>query len=51
LHEVPSVLREKYGLDIDSEEFANSIYYREIKDFDQSVRGGLKNIDPLAYKK
>jgi GTPase SAR1 family protein len=51
LSEVPSVLKNKYGLDINSAEFAKTIYYRELLDFDRSVKGALKDIDLNAYKK
>ena len=51
LSEIPSVLKAKYGIDIDSADFANTIYYRELDDFDRSVKGGLKVVDHLAYQR
>ena len=51
LSEVPKVLREEYGVDIDSADFANAVHYKEMSRFDQSVKGQLKNIDPKAYEK
>jgi hypothetical protein len=49
LTEIPSVLKNKYGVDIDSSEFANAIYHKDILDFDRSVKGALKGIDESAY--
>lgn len=49
LTEIPSVLKSKYGVDIDSAEFANAIYHKDLVDFDSSVKGALKNIDENAY--
>jgi GTPase SAR1 family protein/predicted type IV restriction endonuclease len=46
---IPSALKEKYNVDIESADFVNSIYYREIRDFDRSVRGALKTVDEAAY--
>ena len=51
ISEIPAALKNKYGIDIDSADFVNSIYYAEIRDFDNSVRGSLKKIDEDAYHK
>src|SRR5262249_53363839 len=51
LTEIPRVLNEKYGVDIDSADFARAIYYKELGAFDRSVKGALKEIDPSAYEK
>ena len=52
LAELPAALRRRYGVDIDSEEFVNAIYYDELRRFDRSVKGAsLKAIDPNAYAK
>ena len=51
LTEIPSVLNRHYGIDIQSETFVNAIYYSELRDFDQSVKGALKDIDNIAYAK
>lgn len=51
LSEITSVLKEKYSLDINRADFANSIYYQDLRDFDSGVEGQLKNIDELSYQK
>lgn len=51
LTEIPSVLKSKYGVDIDSAEFANAIYHKDLIDFDRSVKGALKGIDEKAYQR
>lgn len=51
LARIPFLLKEMYGIDIDSADFARTIYYRELSDFDTSVRGQLKAIDRTAYDK
>ncbi|MBX3662832.1 MAG: hypothetical protein KF804_10300 [Burkholderiales bacterium] len=51
LDEIPIVLKEKYGIDINTANFAESIYYRDLSDFDNSVRGKLKEIDSISYQK
>lgn len=51
LEEIPDVLKNKYGIDIYSDEFANSVYYRDLLSFDDSVKGKLKNCDETAYKR
>ena len=49
--EIPIVLKNKYGVDIDSAEFANAIYHKDLMDFDRSVTGSLKDIDDKAYQR
>jgi len=51
LDEVPAVLKAKYNLDIETREFANSIYHADLVDFDKSVKGALKEIDRVSYDK
>lgn len=51
IQEIPSVLLKRYGVDIDSADFANAIYHEELQAFDRSVRGKLKDIDNSAYQK
>ena len=51
LSEIPSVLKNKYGVDINSAEFANAIYHKDLIDFDNSVKGALKGIDNIAYQR
>ncbi|MDV7848396.1 hypothetical protein [Pseudomonas aeruginosa] len=49
LSEIPRVLKDKYGVDINSAGFASAIYYKEIQDFDNGVSGLLKDVDPKNY--
>ncbi len=51
LSEIPSVLKSKYSVDIDAAIFANAIYHGDLKAFDSSVKGALKNIDENAYQR
>ena len=51
LSEVPLALKTKYNVNIETYDFAKSIYYAELNDFDKSVKGSLKKIDKLAYDK
>jgi GTPase SAR1 family protein len=47
--EIPAVLKTRYDIDIDSADFANAIYYKDLKDFDLSVKGALKDVDLNTY--
>lgn len=49
LTEIPVVLKTNYGIDIFSNSFVNSIYYRDISDFEKSVKGQLKDIDENEF--
>lgn len=51
LNAIPRTLRDTYGVDINSVEFAKSIYYVEMRSFEASPDGRLKDIDPVAYEK
>jgi GTPase SAR1 family protein len=51
LAEIPLVLRKKYSIDLDSDDFANTIYHDEILSFERSVKGKLRDVDKLAYQK
>ena len=51
LTHIPSRLKDGYGIDVDSADFARTIYYRELADFDAGVKGQLKTVDPTAYEK
>lgn len=51
LGSIPRTLRDEYGVDIDSADFARAIYHKEIDAFDKSVEGQLKDVDEIAYKK
>jgi GTPase SAR1 family protein/predicted type IV restriction endonuclease len=47
---VPLILKEEYGINIDSAEFANRLYSPEIEEFDESIEGQLKSLDVSAYQ-
>ncbi len=49
LTEIPATLKSKYGIDIDDADFVKSIYYNQLRDFDRSVKGLLKEVDQAAY--
>lgn len=51
LTEIPAALKRDYGVDIEDAAFANAIYHSDLRDFDKSVKGALKGIDDVAYKK
>jgi hypothetical protein len=50
LAEIPAALKRDYGVDIETADFVNAIYYSELRDFDKSVKGALKGIDNAAYQ-
>ena len=37
--------------ELEDADFVNAIYYSELRDFDKSVKGALKGVDDIAYKK
>lgn len=49
LRMVPLVLKEEYGINIDGNDFAGKLYSPEMEEFEDSVEGQLKKIDPQAY--
>jgi len=49
LEEIPESLRTKYGIDIQDASFVRAIYHEEIKRFDRTVEGELRETDPNAY--
>lgn len=49
LNEMPRVLKVKYDVDINSAAFANAIYHRDLIDFDSTVNGELKDLNPQQY--
>jgi GTPase SAR1 family protein len=51
LGEIPEALKREYKFDINSDEFARNIYHSQLKDFDKSVKGALKGVDPVEYEK
>lgn len=51
LSEIPSVLKRDYDINIDSDDFARAVYYLKLKEFDGSVEGRLKDIDPVSCEK
>jgi GTPase SAR1 family protein/predicted type IV restriction endonuclease len=51
IEEISKVLKQQYGVDLDSMDFAKAIYHADLADFDKSVRGAMKGIDEAAYQK
>lgn len=51
LSEIPEVLKTNYNIDIFSADFVNSIYYRDLNNFDKSVKGQLKHVDVKEYER
>lgn len=51
LDAIPITLRDDYGIDINSLDFVNAIYHEELKAFDKSAEGQLRNIDDVEYQK
>jgi GTPase SAR1 family protein len=51
LTEIPSALKRDYGVNIEDASFVNAIYYSELRDFDRSIKGALKDIDEIGYQK
>ncbi|WP_085695104.1 MULTISPECIES: hypothetical protein [unclassified Pseudomonas] len=49
LEEVPRILKTKYSIDINTANFANAIYHKDLIDFDSTVNGSLKNSNPEQY--
>jgi hypothetical protein len=48
LTEIPAALKRDYEVNIEDADFVNAIYYSELRDFDKSVKGALKDIDEIA---
>jgi GTPase SAR1 family protein len=48
---VPIVLKEEYGINIDSSDFATKLYDPELGEFEEGVEAQLKNIDESSYIK
>ncbi|WP_020564566.1 hypothetical protein [Methylosarcina fibrata] len=51
LSEIPAVLKNKYEVDINSTNFVNAIYHRDLVEFDNSIKGSLKDLDNVAYQR
>lgn len=51
LSEIPAILKNKYMVDIDTADFANAIYHKDLLDFDNSVKGALRDIDENTYQR
>ena len=51
LTEIPAALKRDYEVNIEDADFVNAIYYSELRDFDKTVKGALKGIDEIAYKR
>jgi GTPase SAR1 family protein len=51
LAEIPNVLLQRYGIDINADDFAKAIYHTDLQRFDRSVSGQLKRVDENEYQK
>lgn len=51
LQTVPEVLKQRYRVDINSNDFINKVYKAEIADFEKRPEGRLKKISPVEYEK
>jgi len=51
LHEIPSALKKQYDVDIYEDRFVRSIYYQDLQDFANGVRGRLKDLDPDQFER
>ena len=51
LQSVPEILKRKYRVDINSDDFVRKIYKAAIIDFEKSPEGRLKKISPIDYEK
>lgn len=51
LEAVPLALRDKYEIDIDEASFVRTIYHEELKRFDKTIEGELKDSDPKEYER
>ena len=51
LHSLPNILSKRYDIDIFSAEFSEAIYHEELKAFDRSPKGLLKDVDPKEYQR
>jgi GTPase SAR1 family protein len=51
LNEIPSILKESYGIDIQTQKFIEKLYARDLSDFDSSVEGQLRDVSPVDYAK
>jgi GTPase SAR1 family protein/predicted type IV restriction endonuclease len=51
LEAVPETLLQEYGVDITEASFVEAIYHKELRSFDRSIEGRLKNIDAAQYEK
>lgn len=46
---IPTVLRQKYGVDIFDRDFVQAAYHEELKAFDRTTDGALKGVDDTEY--
>ncbi|MEW4458135.1 hypothetical protein AB1K42_08575 [Roseibium algicola] len=49
LSEIPETLKEKFDIDIHSKEFIETIYHKELIDFDGRPEGSYKELDEIEY--
>jgi GTPase SAR1 family protein len=51
LHNLPMVLRDKYGIDIEAATFVDQLYAADLERFDNGVEGKLKAVSPSDYER
>lgn len=51
LNNLPKILRDKYGVNIESNLFVEKIYEKELIEFDEGVDGQFKEFDPSEYSR
>ncbi|WP_029618376.1 hypothetical protein, partial [Pseudorhizobium marinum] len=51
IDEIPSVLKNKYQIDVNSRDYLNRVYTKELLDFEDSIYGFLKEDNPGEYAK
>ena len=47
---IPKTLKRDYGISLEDRDFVTELYQDDLVDFDKSIRGSLKSVDPQAYE-
>lgn len=50
ISQIPDLLYDQYGIDIEDADFVESIYFRQLERFEKSLEGRAKDQEPQAYK-
>lgn len=50
LKKIPEIIRNKYGVNIESSDFVEKVYSNDLNHFDEGVQGRLKIIDEKEYE-